>query len=38
MSNKKIKIIAEIGLAHDASLGNAHAYIDAVAKTGVWMG
>ena len=35
MSNKKIKIIAEIGLAHDASLGNAHAYIDAVAKTGV---
>jgi len=35
MSHKKIKIIAEIGLAHDASLGNAHAYIDAVAKTGV---
>ena len=35
MSNEKIKIIAEIGLAHDASLGNAHAYIDAVAKTGV---
>lgn len=27
-------IIAEIGLAHDGSLGMAHAYIDAVAKTG----
>ena len=28
-------IIAEIGQAHDGSLGTAHAYIDAVAKTGV---
>lgn len=28
-------IIAEIGQAHDGSLGAAHAYIDAVAKTGV---
>src|SRR5262245_59542666 len=28
-------IIAEVGLAHDGSLGNAHAYIDAVAKAGV---
>ena len=28
-------IIAEIGQAHDGSLGSAHAYIDAVAKTGV---
>tara|TARA_B100000809_G_scaffold105703_1_gene104245 strand:+ start:43884 stop:44885 length:1002 start_codon:yes stop_codon:yes gene_type:complete len=27
-------IIAEIGQAHDGSLGMAHAYIDAVAKTG----
>jgi N-acetylneuraminate synthase len=27
-------IIAEIGQAHDGSLGNAHAYIDAVAKAG----
>lgn len=28
-------IIAEIGQAHDGSLGAAHAYIDAVAKAGV---
>jgi len=28
-------VIAEIGQAHDGSLGTAHAYIDAVAKTGV---
>jgi N,N'-diacetyllegionaminate synthase len=28
-------IIAEIAQAHDGSLGTAHAYIDAVAKTGV---
>jgi N,N'-diacetyllegionaminate synthase len=28
-------IIAEIGQAHDGSLGAAHAYIDAIAKTGV---
>ncbi|GJM33440.1 MAG: N-acetylneuraminate synthase [Saprospiraceae bacterium] len=28
-------IIAEIGQAHDGSLGTAHAYIDAVASTGV---
>jgi len=27
-------IIAEVGLAHDGSLGSAHSYIDAVAKTG----
>lgn len=27
-------IVAEIGQAHDGSLGNAHAYIDAVARTG----
>ncbi|QHI35234.1 N,N'-diacetyllegionaminic acid synthase [Kordia antarctica] len=31
---KKTYIIAEIGQAHDGSLGMAHAYIDAVAKTG----
>lgn len=30
-----IKIIAEIGQAHDGSLGMAHAYIDALAKSGV---
>ena len=28
------KIIAEIGQAHDGSLGMLYAYIDAVAKTG----
>lgn len=28
-------IIAEIALAHDGSLGQAHAFIDAVARTGV---
>jgi N-acetylneuraminate synthase len=28
-------VIAEIGQAHDGSLGTAHAYIDAVADTGV---
>ena len=27
--------IAEIGQAHDGSLGTAHAYIDSLAKTGV---
>jgi len=32
---KKTYIIAEIAQAHDGSLGMAHAYIDAVAKTGV---
>jgi N-acetylneuraminate synthase len=31
---KKTYIIAEIAQAHDGSLGMAHAYIDAVAKTG----
>ena len=30
-----IKIIAEIAQAHDGSLGMAHSYIDALAKTGV---
>ena len=28
-----IQIIAEIGQAHEGSIGMAHAYIDAVAKT-----
>jgi N,N'-diacetyllegionaminate synthase len=27
-------VIAEVGLAHDGSLGSAHAFIDAIAKTG----
>lgn len=30
-----VYVIAEIGQAHDGSLGSAHAYIDAVAETGV---
>ena len=33
--NNKIYTIAEIGQAHDGSLGILHSYIDAVAKTGV---
>ena len=32
---KKTCIIAEIGQAHDGSLGAVYAYIDALAKTGV---
>ena len=28
-------VIGEVGLAHDGSLGAAHAYVDALAKTGV---
>lgn len=32
---KKVYIIAEIGQAHDGSLGILHSYIDAIAKTGV---
>ena len=27
-------IIGEVGQAHDGSLGSAHAYIDAIARTG----
>ena len=30
-----LKFIAEIGQAHDGSLGIAHSYIDAIAETGV---
>ena len=30
-----MKIIAEIGQAHEGSLGIAHSYIDALSKTGV---
>ena len=30
-----IYYIAEIGLAHDGSLGIAHSYIDALSKTGI---
>lgn len=33
--NQPCFIIAEIGQAHEGSLGMAHSYIDAVAKTGV---
>lgn len=32
---EKTYLIAEIGQAHDGSLGTAHAYIDALAQTGV---
>lgn len=35
MSASPLTIIAEIGQAHDGSLGMAHAYIDALAETGV---
>ncbi|WP_216651665.1 N-acetylneuraminate synthase family protein [Vibrio sp. THAF190c] len=35
IGGKSCYIIAEIGQAHDGSLGTAHAYIDAVSKTGV---
>ena len=35
MANNAINIIAEIGQAHEGSLGIAHSYIDALAKTGV---
>lgn len=31
----KVQLIAEIGQAHEGSLGIAHSYIDALAKTGV---
>lgn len=34
-ATSSVYIIAEIGQAHDGSLGNAHAYIDAVSETGV---
>ena len=33
--HKKSYIIAEIGQAHEGSLGIAHSYIDAISKTGV---
>ncbi|WP_020531604.1 N-acetylneuraminate synthase family protein [Flexithrix dorotheae] len=32
---KKVEVIAEIGQAHDGSLGILHSYIDALAKTGI---
>jgi N-acetylneuraminate synthase len=35
MSNNRLFIIAEIAQAHEGSLGIAHSYIDALAKTGV---
>jgi N,N'-diacetyllegionaminate synthase len=31
----RVQLIAEVGQAHDGSLGMAHAYVDAVAATGV---
>ena len=33
-TNEKITIIAEIGQAHEGSLGMAHSYIDAAAQAG----
>ena len=35
MNKNNILIIAEVGQAHDGSLGIAHSYIDALAQTGV---
>lgn len=35
LSNSRILLIAEIGQAHDGSLGIAHSYIDALASTGI---
>jgi N-acetylneuraminate synthase len=35
LNNKEVFIIAEIGQAHDGSLGLLHSYIDAVKNTGV---
>ena len=35
MNKKRTFIIAEIGQAHDGSLGILHSYIDAVSETGV---
>ena len=35
MSTSNIELIAEIGQAHDGSLGIAHSYIDALADTGI---
>lgn len=32
--NKRVEIIAEVGQAHDGSLGILHSYIDAIAKAG----
>ena len=34
-SRKNKIIIAEIGLAHDGSIGIAHSFVDALAETGV---
>jgi N-acetylneuraminate synthase len=34
-ANRAVEVVAEIAQAHDGSLGTAHAYIDALAGTGV---
>ena len=35
LPHHKVELVAEIAQAHDGSLGNAHAYIDALVGTGV---
>ena len=35
MNDNKVLIIAEIGQAHEGSLGIAHSFIDALSDTGV---
>ena len=35
IKNKRTFIIAEVGQAHEGSLGLAHSFIDAVSETGV---
>lgn len=35
LKTRKVEVIAEIGQAHDASVGILYSYIDALAKTGV---
>ena len=33
---QKVKVIAEIGLSHEGSLGTAMAYVKAIARTGAY--
>ena len=35
INNSSVFVIAEVGMGHDGSLGLAHAFIDAIAGTGV---